>query len=356
MAKVHKQFEEFDGKIRLGRFKEEETLREKRNIIRDKLRDRLPAVFEGHNEENLVPDFRDQGSYEMGTGVKPLDDDFDIDQGVYFATSMHDYDPVALKERVHEALDGHTESVRIRRPCVTVQYKSSGQPLYHVDLAVYSAGSENDGNKDQLAVGLPGSTDEKRYWEPSDPAGLSKKILDRFEGTDRAQFRRVVRCLKRWKDERFSLDGNQAPTGIGLTVAAYDNLECRYHDVVSGKHDHLSALRGLVRAMLARFHQEWDAEQEKMIWRLKVTLPVDPMSDLFEKMSNRHMAEFKAKLERLLEAMDFAADALDPVDACEELKKVFGDDFPVPDRDDTGKKQSAAAVVGSTHSASSIGP
>ncbi len=50
MANVQPQFDQFDKAIRLGRFEENATLREKRDIIRQKLRDRLPEVFKNHGE------------------------------------------------------------------------------------------------------------------------------------------------------------------------------------------------------------------------------------------------------------------------------------------------------------------
>ena len=62
-------------------------LREKRDIIRTKLVKRLPINFEDAGEECPSYNFRNQGSYEMGTGTKPLIGDYDIDQGLYFMDS-----------------------------------------------------------------------------------------------------------------------------------------------------------------------------------------------------------------------------------------------------------------------------
>ena len=81
MANVQSQFGTFNKRIRLGRFEENATLREKRDIIRDKLKANLPGVFEKHSETCPKFSFLDQGSYQMGTGTKPLDGDFDIDPG-----------------------------------------------------------------------------------------------------------------------------------------------------------------------------------------------------------------------------------------------------------------------------------
>src|SRR5687768_415050 len=152
MANVQRQLEEFNGKIRLGKFDENQILRDKRDAVRSRLDEKIPGVFKKYHEE--CPDYyyRNQGSYEMDTGVVPLDGDFDIDQGIYFAVATGKYpDPVVLKRRVHEALDGHTKDVRIRRPCVTVQYQRAGEPVYHVDMAVYSDGDRNADGKSRLA-------------------------------------------------------------------------------------------------------------------------------------------------------------------------------------------------------------
>jgi hypothetical protein len=111
VAYVQTQFEQFHNAIRLGRFDENQTLREKRDIIRDILQERLPSVFEKHGEVCPQFYFRDQGSYDMDMGTKPLDGDYDIDQGQYFLAGVDAYpDPVVLKERVYEALVGHTSS------------------------------------------------------------------------------------------------------------------------------------------------------------------------------------------------------------------------------------------------------
>ena len=350
MANVQKQFQAFDEKIRLGRFDENATLQEKRNIIRDKLDDRLPGIFENHNEELPEYFYRNQGSYDLGTGVQPLNGDFDIDQGMYFDVDHGDWDPLILKKRVHEALDGHTDEVRIRRPCVTVQYHREKEPVYHVDIAVYANGS-GDG-KARLAVARESTPKEEREWELSHPKAFKEKIEERFSETnDRAQFRRVVRYLKRWKDNKFPSNGNAAPLGIGLTVLAYDDLLAEYSDLAAQNPDDLKALRNLVSSILGRFQSVWDAENGEWVRRLKAALPVEPFNDVFEQMTNKQMEAFEEKLERLQGVLDRAADAVDPHDACKDLRKEFGDNFPVPEKKETAEAQKAPAIVSSANNA-----
>ncbi|MGH2530927.1 MAG: cyclic GMP-AMP synthase DncV-like nucleotidyltransferase [Thermomicrobiales bacterium] len=352
MANIQRQFEQFHETIKLKRFGENEILREKRDIIRKKLKDRLPDVFAAHGEACPTFRFRDQGSYEMDTGVKPLNDDYDIDQGLYFAVGTDAYpDPVVLKRRVREALTGHTKDVRIRRSCVTIFYQREGEPIYHVDVAVYADGSHEADGKARLAKGRESSETEHRIWEISNPQALTEKIEGRFAGNDRAQFRRVVRSLKRWSDKSFPKDGNAAPLGIGLTVAAYYDLQCAYTDVIAGKPDDLRALRDLVRAILGRFViTGFDWSTLRPIRRLSVKLPVEPYTDLFARMSDKQMVEFEDKLKRLRDALDAASSVVDPVEACQELQKVFGKDFPVPAPEDTARRH-APAIVSSSSSA-----
>src|SRR5262249_42978481 len=126
---------------------------------------------------------------------------------------------------VYDAVAGQTKKVELRRSCVTVFYQEQGEDLYHVDLAVYSGAASNLDRKDYLAKGKSTSAPEQRSWEASDPQGLVTAVAGRFTDQDAEQFRRSIRALKRWKDERFSKDGHGAPKGIALTIAAYHWFE-----------------------------------------------------------------------------------------------------------------------------------
>jgi len=218
MANVQKQFQEFDEKIKLRRLQENATLIEKRDRVIRTLREGLERLRKGGKK---IPAFRtfNQGSYEIGVGVKPLDGDYDIDVGIAFELAHGEHDPVAVKQWVLEAVEGHTARVEMRRSCVTVFYQVAGEPMYHVDLAVYADRPQN-GGKMYLARGKLNSSPENREWSPSDPEGLTAAINDRFGGDDAKQFRRAIRALKRWKDHRFPNAGHAAPRGIALAVAA----------------------------------------------------------------------------------------------------------------------------------------
>jgi hypothetical protein len=351
MAELQRYFDTFDSKIKLGRFKENKTLREKRDAVVKKLRTRLPELFKERGEK--APTFTefDQGSYAMGTGVKPLEGDYDIDEGIFFDIRTGDHpDPLKVKRWVQDALDGHTtHPVEIKRPCVTVTYQLDKEPVYHVDLPIYAHDGVNTAM--YLARGDENTPLTKRTWEQSDPIGLCTAIEDRFSDTGEAkQFRRCIRYLKRWRDIKFDARGNAAPVGIGITVAAYywftsertliDSTanSYRYNDLV--------ALRRFIEQMINHFHTEYcDGEWVK---RLSVTVPVAPKDDPFQRMTNVQMAAFREKLQKLLDALVYAEQReVEPEAACKELRKQFGDDFPVPDKDDTGTRKGPAILTSS---------
>ncbi|MFD5853291.1 nucleotidyltransferase [Cytobacillus pseudoceanisediminis] len=342
MAFCKKQFEEFHENIKLK--EENEILSSKRDIIIKRLKDKLP------DQTAYTFEIFNQGSYAMHTGIKPLDDDYDIDVGLYFDMSKDDEKPVKAKNWIYNALEGHTSDVKIKNPCITVTYAAG----YHVDITVYAA--NNGDGKVYLAKGKPTSMSQDKRWDKSNPKDLIKEIRDHLsDKDDRKQFRRVVRYLKRWKDEKFN-SGSGKPTGIALTSCVYHWLNIQKDtDLFTGNSSYrdLDALICTVSEMINRFQNEWVEVDGEYKWmpRLKVYLPVDPWPELFEKMTSKQMKSFKEKLEVLLDDLEDASAKADPTDAAEILKKQFGDDFPVPPKSTTGKKAAAAAVIPSSESA-----
>lgn len=350
MANLQSQMCQFHEKIKLKRFEENELLREKRDRILSRLDQGLKKIFESEGLKPPKYEHFDQGSYAMGTGTKPVDGHYDIDTGIQFKISKDDYpDPVKVKEWVYLALNGHTKLVEIRRPCVTVFYQQDGEPIYHVDLAIYSDKDFNPNGKMYLAKGKLNSAAEHRFWQESDPQALINLIKNRFsDKDDDKQFRRTIRYLKRWKDVKFSGDGNAAPIGIGITVAAYYWFNPVYtRDSFTNKRsdDDLEALWHFVNTMLTKFQNVYS--NGNIVKRLTVKLPVSPYCDLFEKMTDNQMADFQEKLEILLEAIEEVQQKADPVEACKILQKQFGDDFPIPSREDTAQKCQQAIIYSS---------
>lgn len=332
---LQKQFEEFNNQIKMD-YDENSELASKRDILVNKLRaNKDLASFTTIN----------QGSYAMYTGVKPLDNkDYDIDVGLRFNVNKDEYKPLELKEKVHEILKDHTDyGAEIKQPCVTVTYKKNGNVGYHVDLVVYSYDDKNDTNSQMyLARGKKYSEEKNKKWEESDPVGLKDKIMDKFEDKgERDQYRRIIRYLKRWKNIEFSSNGNSEPPGIGITLLAYEKFEPKYEEdsvSLARTYNDLEALIYLIEQIKGMFlYQKY--QNERSLYRINLNLPVTPETDVFFKMTDIQMSDFKDEIEVLLSDLEEVRNEAEVVEQCEKLKEIFGDDFKVPEKQDTAKTQ-----------------
>jgi hypothetical protein len=208
MADLNHSFFKFHEAIGLDQ--ELATLREKRDIVITQLMSGL---------DSPKPTIRNQGSYALGTGIKPHDGkpNYDIDIALEFALDPNKIGAVAFKRQVFAAVQNHTQNVQLREPCITITYQRKGELIYHVDLAVYAS---HQGST-FLARGVVGSSKQDDRWELADPAGLIAYVKTHpSDPSHREQWRRVVRYLKRWKDLRFSSEGQAAPRGVALSACA----------------------------------------------------------------------------------------------------------------------------------------
>lgn len=338
MPTLQTAFTDFHDAIKLSDMDENATLREKRDILLDKLKNKISAEASSYSSFN-------QGSYAMHTGVKPDDGDYDIDVGLRFDIDKDDYpDPTVVKKWVRDALEGHTKSVEIRKPCVTVKYQREGESIYHVDFAIYAA--NNKDGKLYLARGMEFADEKNKFWEESDPLELIRLVREKFSDSDDAkQFRRVIRYLKKWKSGKFSSTGHAAPTGIALTMLAYNLFSPQYSvDVFKNNartYDDFSALRNLVAAILDQFTVEFDASLN-LLYKIRVEMPTPPWNDLFEKMTLNQTTSLREKLLSMKDTLDTVTTKDSLSEKCETLQALFGEDFPVlSDRSVVGTNESA---------------
>lgn len=336
MVNIQSEFIEFHDKIKLS--DENKELREKRDILLKKLKDKISCEAASYT-------YFCQGSYAMGTGIKPTDGDYDIDVGLEFDIDKDDYpDPVTIKKWVKVALDGHTKSVKIRRSCVTVTYQKDDEPVYHIDFACYAASNKNQ--KLYIAKGKEYSEAENRVWELSNPKGLINLIRNKFSNEDeQAQFKRVIRYIKKWKNEKFEVSGSAAPTGIALTVLAY-NLFAPAYKLDSLKesrvYDDFTALKNLVQSIMNQFVYSYDYDDRKYYYTIQQKLPVEPYNDLFSKMSKLQQNDFHSKLSTMKSKLVEIENIDKKSEACKVLVQIFGNDFPIKaDRSYVGTSESA---------------
>lgn len=341
MADIQKQLIDFDKEIRLGRFEESATLRDKKDKVLSKLKSNFKNQF---TEGETIPTYTtfNQGSYKLGTGVVPKNGDYDIDVGIVFDLSVDDYKAFDVKEWIRKSLHNHTNHVKNLKPCVRVQYQIDDEPVYHVDLAIYI---EKDGK-----VSLARGTDsENAFWENADPYGLIDIIENcQYESDDKDQFRRVIRFLKRWKENVFT-SVNGKPTGIALTLCAYKWFNPVYEkDRVSliKKYDDLSALINLLESIFLAFSKTYNYEEQEYKYSIVLNKPTAPFDNIFSKMSLKQMETLYDKIESLKKALQNAKNEIDPHEACNIIKKALKDDadFPVPTKAEAARRNNPVII------------
>ncbi|MCC5654750.1 nucleotidyltransferase [Nostoc sp. XA013] len=325
MANLQTQFNKFYDVIRID-FDNNQPLRDKRDLIVTDLRSGLKRLIPVN-----TPTFSyfNQGSYDLATGTYPISgNDYDIDVGIVFNFSKNLYQSVQVKEWVYNALRTSARTVEIKRPCVRVQYHKNGAKWFHVDLAIYSSDKDYRGNEiNHIAKGFVGSFENNKFWEISEPFKLKELLKIKFNiDSDREQFRRIIRYLKRWKDYNFSSAGRGKPTGIALTACCYELFmpqkdyfynQSTYSYVY--QYNDLSALLYVVSRIIGTFN--WNNQ-------ISIKLPVQPYNDLFEKMTPTQMEALKVKLIALHNTLNAASREYNILNACTRLQKVFGQDFP----------------------------
>lgn len=326
---LQSEFKKFNDKIRAD-FDVKKELSEKRDILIEKLK-----------SSGKLPSFTvfNQGSYAMCTGIEPEDDqEYDIDVALKFSINKDDYEPMQLKNNICDVLKDHTDyGAKVKKPCVTVTYKKDGEAAFHVDLVTYLyENKDNSGSQLYIAKGIDGSKDSQK-WEKADPKGLVDYINDGVEeGEKREQFRRVIRYIKKWKSRKFTNTGHINPPSIGITLIAVDNFTF-YKD------NDLDALIYIVEEIKKKFYLVGATDTGRNLYRIELCLPYflkfEYSNDVFEKMSDSQMTDFKDKIQKLNDDLIEVKNEIDEQEQYKKLNKIFGDDFEIPEVKNCAKKQ-----------------
>ena len=337
---LQKYFKAFNNKIKMD-YDVKSELANKRDILLNKLR-----------KSGELPSFSElnQGSYSMYTGVEPIDKEYDIDVGLRFNVNKNDYEnPTELKNKICDILKKHTEyGAKVKKPCVTVTYKKDGEIAYHVDLVVYTYEDKNDSESQLYLARGKDSKPEDICWEKSDPKGLIDLINSKYndEKEDKEQYRRVIRYIKRWKNLKFSNSGNAEPPSIGMTLIAAEKFEvAKKYNYLEEKYyyDDLNALYKFVKVLQSMFTYVGISENGRALYRIYYNLPsslnFEPNTDIFKKMSDIHMTDFKDEIDKFMKDLEEVIEEPDEVEQCRLLNKILGDDFEVPEKKNASKRQ-----------------
>jgi len=312
MADLHTEFDTYHGRVALTPGRKASLLK-----ARNALRDRIRSYFKTELEV-VVPKFRMQGSYAMGTTVNPLDGEFDVDDGVYLQhlDGQDDCDwptPETVHRWLVEATKGHTNEKPIdKRTCVRVQY--AGQ--YHVDLPSYGLLRADWLLAEKGAAG----------WHASDPKSLTdwfKKYVVAYGD----QLARIVRYLKAWSDFQSGKQGKM-PSSLILTVLAAQNFRANDRDDIALANT-AAAIRNAVHPIFCLYN------------------PVDGSEELTARLTAEQKQRFQAAISDLADSSAEAIDEKKRSQASETWRKQLGERFPLVEEDEENeqRRKDAAALA-----------
>ena len=329
---IQTHFNKFHDKIKLGR---EDDAYKKARERDDSIKAEVKTAFREAGYP-VIADFI-QGSLKTHTGIVPISGDYDIDRALVIDEAKAPKDPVTPKKKALDVLeDRGFKNAKIKKPCVTANYSSD---KVHIDFIVY----KKSGDRHYLAVGKKNSNEDNREWSTADPLGLIEWIDDTSKygeddaGDKLAQFRRLVRCLKRWRDVQFKETVAAKIYSIGLTVMVKREFVPAFSP--EGACQDLVALRATAEAIL---HTDYFHKEAGDKYRVRVDIPVAPYRDIFDGSSLDTGTQFHNKLHHLMNELAKAEALSDEREQCKILKKLFGDDFGVPAPPTDGSKTAKA--------------
>jgi hypothetical protein len=301
MANCNDLFQSFLGEIQIIK-----TVRDNLRRSRDGIRTTLENYFT--KEVQLPkPQFYQQGSFALKTMVKVLNpmDEYDVDDGVYLQELSKDdiknVDKASVfRTTVLNAVREQTKKPPQRLPsCIRMQYAETSY-RYHIDLPVYT----EVGGKVYLA--------RDDGWLESDAKEFNQWFYDRLEKTE--QMRNCIKYLKAWKDfNSGDIKGIHLTVLVGLKYVSVTDMDDK-------------SLGETVKEIISYL------EQKKAIWN-----PVDQNENMIAGWSGEKIGRIIAAFKDFQSEAGEALDEQDKNKASKIWRGLFGDRFPLEDRDNRGK-------------------
>ncbi len=322
---LQKQFKKFDKEIYLSNKSDDyQDARTKEHSI-------LSEIKKQFKEKgfSVIEDFR-QGSFSTNTAIRKLRGDFDVDRAIVIRKCDSPSDPLECKQKVYDILENRGfRNHKIKTPCITADYASKN---LHIDYAIYQ---KDDYGRYEIGLGKPSSNTENKKWELSEIKEFQNWINGSSNETGRrnltneekAQFKRLVRYLKRWRDLKIPEANQKYFYSIGLTIMIKESFIPSIED--NSLENDLESLIQTVEYLLEQknYFTTWGDNK----YNIQVNIPFAPGVDVFRKHGKTQGTVFRNALKNLLEKLKKASDEGTLKKQCEILQGVFGDDFEIVD-------------------------
>ena len=324
MANLELEFNEFWRKIDLPKEKEK-VLREKRECLKDEIID----YFSTKDDYNQ-PDFLLQGSMDMCTTINPLNEEYDIDYGIYVNKKDIDYndektwpDIKILHEMIADACKPNKRTVDTSKDtCVRVIYANN----YHVDFPIYINNWEDENFIPKLAH-------KKNGWVDSDTKANTKIFQNCNRDTNDA-LRYTVMFLK-------------------AMVDYHNYIESEFQTDISGFELTMLACRDYKTDGQTQIDKIWHKTLEEMYKRCNDNTSLQkPITneELWKNKSEQNKISFIKLLKFAVDNTRKAIDTSSEKDASRYYREIFGERFPKLTQDAKSENLGESVVVQSATS------
>lgn len=344
MANCNELFGHFNNAIKLDENRRT-VLREVRNSLRNRMESRFTGLPQNEIGNHRLA-FESQGSYVMDTIIIPKDDDFDLDDGVYFMgllTEQQRPSPETFHKWVMACIGENEDYAKVidKDTCVRVQY---AKEKFHIDLPIYYRSNANSSDLAHTKSGwlLSSPLEFIEWFEKKIGSGfrreylLETRLLSEFQSwkqeirKEDVQLRRIVRYLKAWGDE---LRG-EMPPGIIMTILAADNY-------LGNERDDIALRDTLIKTK--------ETLTKNGCICLRPTTPKG--DDLFANYSQTSKNYFLERLETFANSANQAIANPNQKEACLKWQRHLGNRFPcslAKDEIDNTNQYNRPAIIGST--------
>lgn len=298
---------------------EQDSMRDRRNANRTRLRNGLEKAGKPKPIE-----FVKQGSYAMKTMCRDPDNDYDIDDGVYFEKDDlvgdrgAEMTSLQARQMVRDAVDNgkFKRAPEVRSNCVRVFYEKG----YHVDLPVYRRLVTDNVFGEEVHYELAASSG----WKRSDARDVSAWYEDeRAASADGVQLRRINRDLKKYARSRYSWR-SAILSGFGVSVLTTEKFRVNDRED-RALYDTMSAIR------------------DRLNWNLVVAHPVTPGDTIT---SGSDDAKARCFREKLTEAINTLAPLFDAHCTREKALKCWDKVFATTFFSERLEEEQRASVAG----------
>lgn len=312
------------------------------------------------------PEILPQGSFLLGTAIKPINktDDLDIDLVVQLRGKPYDWTQSILKHKVGDQLKSHkTYKELLVSPdgtrCWTLKYRENAEfGRYHMDilpsivdtgyrLVLEKAFSDTELSElDKLAIRITdkhrldyGSERDHRNWHKSNPFGYAKwffaqaaiastkafslreaiQPVPKFQ-KEKLPLQRVVQILKRHRDMMYSTRQDKDDKPISIIITTLAGMAYK------GESDIIEALQNVVQTMHEHIGEYHPVTGKKMKW---IGNPVNGAENFADKwiLYPKRQANFYEWLEQVKKDIGRATSTNDNKLIMESLEKPFGKDI-----------------------------